>query len=439
MARLFGTDGVRGVVNDFLTPELAYHMGRAAATYFGKQKAHPTFLIGRDTRISGGMLESSLASGICAAGGNVILTGVIPTPGVAYLVRRFGVDAGVVISASHNPYPDNGIKFFDGQGFKLPDAVEDEIEGYVRDSANNDLPRPTGDGIGSIEYNGNMAHYYAEFVESTVDNRFDGMTIVYDGANGAASAVGPEVLKALGANVIAIHVDPNGTNINDNCGSTHLESLQEAVKKYNADLGIANDGDADRCLLVDENGDVLDGDQIMLLCGLKLKEEGKLTNNTIVGTVMSNIGFHKAAHELDMDTVSAAVGDRYVLEKMREDNYVIGGEQSGHVIFLEHNSTGDGLLTAVQVVSLMKKKGQALSELAKIMTKYPQVLVNVRVATKTGWEDNDLIKAAGRMLVRASGTEPLIRVMAEGSDMEVLEHVCQEVADIIGHEQGLAE
>lgn len=450
MARLFGTDGVRGVVNDFLTPELAYHMGRAAATYFGKEKEHPTFLIGRDTRISGGMLEASLASGICAAGGNVILAGVIPTPGIAYLVRRFGVDAGVVISASHNPYPDNGIKFFDGQGFKLPDAVEDEIESYVHDSANNRLERPTGAGLGVIEYNGNMAHYYAEFIEKTVDNRFDGMTIVYDGANGAASAVGPEVLTALGANVIAIHVDPNGTNINDGCGSTHLESLQAAVKEYKADLGIANDGDADRCLLVDEQGQVLDGDQIMLLCGLKLKEEGKLTNNTIVGTVMSNIGFHKAAHELGMDTVSAAVGDRYVLEEMRAHNYVIGGEQSGHVIFLEHNSTGDGLLTAVQVVSLMQKKGQALSELAKIMTKYPQVLINVRVATKTGWEDNDIIKAAiataegelgpdGRMLVRASGTEPLIRVMAEGPDMDQLNQICQEVADIISHEQGLAE
>lgn len=450
MARLFGTDGVRGVVNDFLTPELAYHMGRAAATYFGRQKDHPSFLIGRDTRISGGMLEASLASGICAAGGNVILAGVIPTPGVAYLVRHFGVDAGVVISASHNPYPDNGIKFFDGQGFKLPDAVEDEIEGYVHDSANNNLERPTGAGLGTIEYNGNMAHYYAEFLEKTVDNRFEGITIVYDGANGAASAVGPEVLKALGAHVIPIHIDPNGTNINDNCGSTHLKSLQEAVVKYKADLGIANDGDADRCLLVDEEGQVLDGDQIMLLCGLKLKEEGKLAKNTIVGTVMSNIGFHKAAHELGMETVSTAVGDRYVLERMRADGYVIGGEQSGHVIFLEHNSTGDGLLTAIQVVSLMKKKGQSLSQLAKIMTKYPQVLVNVRVATKTGWDDNGLIRAAiasaevelgedGRMLVRASGTEPLIRVMAEGPDMEQLEQICLEVAEVVGHEQGLAK
>lgn len=450
MARLFGTDGVRGVVNDFLTPELAYHLGRAAAVHFSKEKEHPVFLIGRDTRLSGSMLECSLASGICAAGGNVVMAGVVPTPAVAYLVREKGYDAGVVISASHNPYPDNGIKFFDGNGYKLPDAVEDQLEDYLRQSANNELPRPTKDGIGSIEYNSNLAHLYARFVQGTIDNSLEGLTIVYDGANGAASAVGPEVLAGLGANVININIAPNGVNINEQCGSTHLEGLQAAVVQHKADLGIANDGDADRCLLVDETGQVLDGDQIMLLCGLKLKEEGKLSKNTIVGTVMSNIGFHKAAKDLGMETVSAAVGDRYVLERMRQDGYVIGGEQSGHVIFLEHNTTGDGLVTAVQVVSLMKKKGQKLSELAHIMTKYPQVLVNVRVATKTGWEDNDLIAAAiataegelgedGRMLVRASGTEPLIRVMAEGPDMEILKSICEEVAAIIGREQGLAE
>ena len=382
MARLFGTDGVRGVVNEFLTPELAYHLGRAAATYFGKEKDHPTFLIGRDTRISGSMLESALASGICSVGGNVVIAGVIPTPAVAYLVRQQGFDAGAVISASHNPYPDNGIKFFDGNGYKLPDEVEDQLEQYVRQSADNELPRPTGDGIGTIEYNSNLAHFYAHFVRHTVDTSLEGLTIVYDGANGAASSVGPEILSGLGAKVININVNPDGLNINDHCGSTHIEGLQVAVQQHNADLGIANDGDADRCLLVDEKGQVLDGDQIMLLCALKLKEEGKLKDDTVVGTVMSNIGFHKAAKELGMKTFATAVGDRYVLEYMREHNLSVGGEQSGHVIFLDHNTTGDGMLTAVQVAALMKEKNQPLSELAGIMTKYPQVLINVRVATK---------------------------------------------------------
>lgn len=450
MARLFGTDGVRGVVNEFLTPELAYHLGRAAAMHFSKDKEHPTFLIGRDTRISGSMLASSLAAGICSVGGNVVMAGVVPTPAVAYLVRQQGFDAGAVISASHNPFPDNGIKFFDGNGYKLPDDVEDQLEFYVRQSADNELPRPTGDGIGSIQFNPNLAHHYAHFVRHTINTSLDGLTIVYDGANGAASSVGPEILAGLGAKVINININPDGKNINHHCGSTHIEGLQVAVKQHNADMGIANDGDADRCLLVDEQGNVLDGDQIMLLCGLKLKEAGKLKNDTIVGTVMSNIGFHKAAEELGMKTVSTAVGDRYVLEYMREHDLSIGGEQSGHVIFLEHNTTGDGMLTAVQVAALVKEKGKTLSELAGIMTKYPQVLVNVRVVTKIGWEDNDLIQAAivtaegelgdeGRVLVRASGTEPLIRVMAEGPDQAALQSLCQEIADIIGREQGLAE
>ena len=450
MARLFGTDGVRGVVNEFLTPELAYHLGRAAATHFSKIKERPTFLIGRDTRISGSMLESSLASGICSVGGDVVFAGVVPTPAVAYLVRQQGYDAGVVISASHNPFPDNGIKFFDGNGFKLPDAVEDEIEQYVHASANNELPRPTGAGVGIIEYNSNLAHFYAHFVRHTIDISLEGLTIVYDGANGAASSVGPEILAGLGAKVININVAPNGVNINAHCGSTHLEGLRVAVLQHNTDFGIANDGDADRCLLIDNEGNTLDGDQIMLLCALKLKKEGKLKDDMIVGTVMSNIGFHKAAQELGMKTYSANVGDRYVLEHMKGHDYSIGGEQSGHVIFLDYNTTGDGMLTAVQIAALVKEKQQPLSELAKVMVKYPQVLVNVRVVTKTGWEDSDIIQAAivtaegelgdsGRVLVRASGTEPLIRVMAEGPDEDELQAVCQEIADIIGREQGLAE
>ena len=448
MSRLFGTDGVRGLVNEFLTPELAYHLGRAAASYFGQSVERPTFLIGRDTRISGGMLENALASGICAVGGDVIILGEAPTPAIACLVRQKGCTAGVVISASHNPYPDNGIKFFDGNGFKLPDAVEDEIEKLCTASADDCLPRPTDGDIGRITYHQDWVEEYVNFVVSTSDT-LTGLKVVYDGAHGAASYVGPKILRQLGAEVVAINVEPTGTNINDNAGSTHLEGLQEAVLREGAQVGIANDGDADRCLMVDEKGQVLDGDQIMLLCGLHLKEQGKLKDNMIVGTVMSNIGFHKAAKELGMQTCSTAVGDRYVLEKMLADGYSIGGEQSGHVIFLDYNSTGDGLLTAVQTLSIMKEKGKSLSELAGLMTKYPQLLVNVRVLTKAGWETNtaiqDVIREAeeelganGRILVRPSGTEPLIRVMAEGPEQEQLDELCHRIGHVIRIEQGEA-
>ena len=448
MSRLFGTDGVRGLVNEFLTPELAYHLGRAAASYFGQSVERPTFLIGRDTRISGGMLENALASGICAVGGDVIILGEAPTPAIAYLVRQKGCTAGVVISASHNPYPDNGIKFFDGNGFKLPDAVEDEIEKLCTASADDCLPRPTKGDIGQIFYHQDWVEEYVNFVVSTSD-MLTGLKVVYDGAHGAASYVGPKILRQLGAEVVAINVTPTGTNINDNAGSTHLEGLQEAVLREGAQVGIANDGDADRCLMVDEKGQVLDGDQIMLLCGLHLKEQGKLKENMIVGTVMSNIGFHKAAKELGMQTCSTAVGDRYVLEKMLAEGYSIGGEQSGHVIFLDYNSTGDGLLTAVQTLSIMKEKGKSLSELAGLMTKYPQLLVNVRVLTKAGWETNTAIQDAiseaeeelganGRILVRPSGTEPLIRVMAEGPDQDQLDELCNRIGDVIRIEQGEA-
>ena len=448
MSRLFGTDGVRGLVNEFLTPELAYHLGRAAASYFGQSIERPVFLIGRDTRISGGMLESALASGICAVGGDVIVLGEAPTPAIAYLVRQKECTAGVVISASHNPYPDNGIKFFDGNGFKLPDAVEDEIEELCKSSADDCLPRPTKGDIGTIQYHQEWVREYVDFVVSTSAS-LEGLKVVYDGAHGAASYVGPTILRQLGAEVIAINVEPNGTNINDNAGSTHLEGLQAAVLREGAHVGIANDGDADRCLMVDEKGQVLDGDQIMLLCGLHLQEQGKLKDNMIVGTVMSNIGFHKAAEELGMKTCSTAVGDRYVLEKMLAEGYSIGGEQSGHVIFLDYNSTGDGLLTAVQTLSIMKEKGKSLSELAGLMTKYPQLLVNVRVLTKAGWETNTAIQDAireaeeelgsnGRILVRPSGTEPLIRVMAEGPDQEQLDELCHRIGDVIRIEQGEA-
>lgn len=450
MARLFGTDGVRGTANKNLTPELAYHMGRAAAAYFGARKERPVFLIGRDTRRSGPMLESALAAGINAVGGDVVLAGVIPTPAVSHLVKKHGYDAGVVISASHNPFEDNGIKFFDNNGFKLPDAVEDEIEVLIEKSKNDTLPRSIGQEVGRQTYRAGLRYEYVDFVCSTVQENFDGLRIIYDGANGAAYQVAPEIFSRLGAVTLATHVLPDGVNINKDCGSTHLESLRAAVLANRADVGIANDGDADRCLMIDEEGNVLDGDQIMLLCALHLKEQGKLKKDTIVSTVMSNIGFHKAAKELGMKSVTTAVGDRYVLERMREEDYSIGGEQSGHVIFLDYNATGDGLLTAVQTLAILKSSGKKLSELAALMTKYPQLLVNVRVATKAGWEENPAIQAAiakgneelgdsGRILVRPSGTEALIRVMAEGPDQEQLDRICHAIADVVLQEQGAAE
>lgn len=450
MARLFGTDGVRGTANKELTPELAYHMGRAAAAYFGARKERPVFLIGRDTRRSGPMLESALAAGINAVGGDVVLAGVIPTPAVSHLVKKHGYNAGVVISASHNPFEDNGIKFFDNQGFKLPDAVEDEMESLIEQSKNGTLPRSIGKEVGRQFQREGLRYEYVDFICSTVQENLEGIRIIYDGANGAAYQVAPEVFSRLGAVTLATHVLPDGVNINKNCGSTHLEGLQAAVVANRADIGIANDGDADRCLMVDEEGNVLDGDQIMLLCALHLKEQGKLKKDTIVSTVMSNIGFHKAAKEMGMKTINTAVGDRYVLEKMREEDYSIGGEQSGHVIFLDYNATGDGLLTAVQTLAILKSSGKKLSELAALMTKYPQLLVNVRVATKEGWEENRAIQEAiakgneelgdsGRILVRSSGTEALIRVMAEGQDQEQLNRICHAIADVVLQEQGKAE
>lgn len=450
MARLFGTDGVRGVVNEGLTAEIAYHLGRAAASYLRKTKERPTFLIGRDTRISGAMLESALAAGINSVGGDVIIAGVVPTPAIAFLVRKHRYDAGVVISASHNVFSDNGIKFFDSNGFKLPDAVEDELEKLMHDSRDKKLPRPTGRDIGRITHREGLRYEYIDFICNTVNIKLDGMRIIYDGANGAAYQVGPEILERLGAVLLPTHVLPDGININDKCGSTHLEGLQAAVVANNAAIGIANDGDADRCLLIDEKGQALDGDQIMLLCALHLKQQGRLKDNMIVSTVMSNIGFHKAAADLGMNTVTTAVGDRYVLEKMRLDNFSIGGEQSGHVIFLDYNTTGDGLLTAVQTLAIMKESGKSLSELASLMTRYPQVLLNVRVSKKEGWDTNEQIKEAiangekelgdsGRLLIRPSGTEPLIRVMAEGPDQEELERICGEIAECIGRVQGIAE
>jgi len=449
MARLFGTDGVRGVANLELTPELAYRLGRAATLYFGEGcEDKPQILIARDTRISGHMFEAALSAGICSAGGVAVNVGVVPTPAAAYLTKKHDMQAGIVISASHNPFADNGIKFFGSDGYKLPDAVEDEIERLVRRIASSDdMTRQTGSAIGTIKYRPEMKQEYIEFVLSTTEVDLTGKTIVLDCANGAASTVMPEILGKLGANVIVMSADPDGVNINDGCGSTHLEQLQRAVVEEGAFMGIAHDGDADRCLCVDEKGEVIDGDHMLIICGLNMLQEGKLKGNTVVTTVMANIGFHQALKQAGARAEITAVGDRYVLENMRANGYNIGGEQSGHIIFADFTTTGDGPVTALQVVTAIVKSGKKASELNALMTSYPQLLVNVRVKSKDGWEENSTITAAiadgdkelgetGRILVRASGTEPLIRVMAEGPDQAQLDEICNRIAAVVRKELG---
>ncbi len=445
MGKLFGTDGVRGIANMELTAEMAYLLGRAATALFGKEHDRPVFVIGRDTRLSGPMLEAALAAGICSAGGQVILLGVIPTPGVAFLVRHLNAQAGVVISASHNPYPDNGIKFFAGNGYKLSDAVEEELENLVL-SGEDSMPRPTGAGVGTVEYRHDLINEYMKYASQTVNSNFAGLKIVMDCANGAAYEVGPAVFRRLGAEVVVIHNHPNGININDHCGSTHLEGLQAAVREHQANLGLAYDGDADRCLAVDEQGQVIDGDQIMVICALQLLRANRLPDNTLVTTVMSNIGLHQAIKQAGGKVLVTKVGDRYVLEAMLEKRLALGGEQSGHIIFSEFATTGDGLITSLHLANALHTSGQKLSVMGQCMTRFPQVLVNVRVHTKQGWETNPIIMNAietgekalgenGRVLVRPSGTEPLIRVMAEGPELEVLQKIVDEIADVIRVEQ----
>lgn len=449
MARLFGTDGVRGEANVTLLPEMAYRLGRAATIYFGKEsEEQPLIIIGRDTRISGEMFESALTAGICSAGGRAMLAGIIPTPAIAYLARKHKAKAGIVISASHNPFHDNGIKFFGGDGYKLPDSVEDELEAIVHQLETDDnYPRPTAEHIGHIEYRTDLLNQYMEFVISTCKERFEGVKVVLDCANGAAYEAMPKILRHLGATVKVIHALPNGTNINDGCGSTHLESLQKAVLENGADFGIAHDGDADRCLCVDEKGQIIDGDHILVMCAMDMMKDGKLPYNTVVTTVMANIGFHQVIKKAGGRAEITKVGDRYVLENMLKNGYKIGGEQSGHIIFTDFSTTGDGLITALQVLSSLKRSGRKASDLTALMTTYPQLLVNVKVATKEGWETNEAIKKAiaagdeelgenGRILVRPSGTEPLIRVMAEGPDQEQLDRICHAIADVVKKEQG---
>ena len=449
MARLFGTDGVRGEANVALCPELAYRLGWAAALYFGeKVQQNPLIIIGRDTRISGNLFESALATGICSAGGRVEIVGVCPTPAIAYLARTHKAAAGIVISASHNPFYDNGIKFFGGDGYKLPDAVEDEIESLVRRiEAGEKLPRATRENIGRIKRRKEYVREYIDFVQGTADVQLDGLKVVLDCANGAAYDCMPRVLRRLGADVHVIHAEPDGVNINESCGSTHLESLQKTVLADGADIGIAHDGDADRVMLLSKDGVEIDGDIVEAVIARDMQMRGCLPHDTVVSTVMANLGFVRAMEDLGIAVKQTKVGDRYVLEEMLAGGFALGGEQSGHIIFAAHATTGDGLITALQVLAALHRSGKKASELNAMMTTYPQLLVNVVVATKEGWEENEAIASAiragekelgsdGRILVRPSGTEPLIRVMAEGSDQAQLEAICRRIADVVKKEQG---
>ena len=444
MARLFGTDGVRGIANEELTPLMAMQLGQAGAYVLTKQTQHkPTIMVGCDTRISGDMLANALMAGVCSVGANAVYVGVIPTPAVAYLTRKYKVDAGVVISASHNPVEFNGIKFFNGDGYKLSDDLEDEIEALINNNMAG-VKFPTGTGVGKIKYRNDAREEYINHAMRKIPVNLNGMKIVVDCAEGASFYTSVETLKELGAQVIAIHNNPDGTNINANCGSTHMQELQARVVYEKAQVGLAFDGDADRMLAVDENGKIVDGDQIMAIIGNHMKYQGKLKNDTIVATVMSNLGFYIMAKEQGLHIEQTKVGDRYVLERMREIGAVLGGEQSGHVILLEENTTGDGLLSALHLLEVMVDTGKPLSELASIMSVMPQALVNAKVPTHKkdkymeypeiakAIEDLEAMFAGeGRVLIRPSGTEPKVRVMIEGKDQEVIEREAKKLADLI--------
>ena len=444
MARLFGTDGVRGVANEELTPLLAMQLGQAGATVLTKENEHhPTIMVGCDTRISGDMLANALMAGICSVGANAVYVGVIPTPAVAYLTKKYKVEAGVVISASHNPVEFNGIKFFDGNGYKLPDSMEDEIEALIR-SGMQGVEFPTGSRVGKIKYRTDAREEYINHAIQTVPVELSGMKIVVDCAEGAAYYTSVEALRELGATVVPIHNMPDGTNINANCGSTHMEELQARVVYEKADVGLAFDGDADRLLAVDENGEMVDGDQIIGIVGVHMRDQGKLKKDTIVATVMSNLGFFKMGEREHLNMEQTKVGDRYVLERMREIGASLGGEQSGHIIFLDENTTGDGLLSALHLLQVMVDTKKPLSELAKVMTVMPQALVNAKVPNhkKERYMEYPEIAEAiealdrkfageGRVLIRPSGTEPKVRVMIEGKDQKMIEEEAKKLADLI--------
>lgn len=441
MGRLFGTDGVRGIANKELTPELAFNLGRAAAKVLSKFHKKPLFVIGKDTRISGDMLEAAVIAGLCSSGADVIKAGIVPTPAVAYLTRYFKADSGVVVSASHNPMEYNGIKFFDSRGYKLPDELEDEIEEVMN---NGDFKEnlPVGAEVGRVFEKDGLSLYVNYVASLFEENYFEGFKIALDCANGAAFKAAPLVFEKLGAKVSVINNEPDGCNINVKCGSTHPEAISEFIKDKEFDIGFTFDGDADRLIAVDENGEVVDGDHIMAIWGVYLKEKGKLFKDTVVATIMSNMGLEVALKKMGIKMVRTKVGDRYVMEEILKNGYNFGGEQSGHIIFLEHNTTGDGIITAVNLFAVLKEKNTKLSELKNIMQVFPQVLINVKVRSKDGFETNAEVRKEieraerelgenGRIVVRPSGTEPLIRVMVEGERKDTIENIAKRVAEVI--------
>lgn len=444
MGRMFGTDGVRGVANEELTPLLAMQLGQAGAYVLSRENNHkPTIMVGCDTRLSGDMLANALMAGACSVGANVVYLGILPTPAVAYLTNKYKVDAGVVISASHNPMEFNGIKFFDGSGYKLPDALEDEIEALIKSNMAG-VSMPIGTGIGKIKYRTDAREEYINHDIKCVDVDLSGIKMVVDCAEGASSYTAVEAMQQLGATVIPIHNNPDGTNINAGCGSTHMDELRARVMAEKADIGVAFDGDADRFLAVDEKGNKIDGDQIMAIVGKHMKEKGQLKKDTIVATIMSNLGFFKMGEREHIRIDQTKVGDRYVLEHMKEIGANLGGEQSGHVIFLDENTTGDGLLTALHLLQVMVETKKPLSELSQVMTVMPQALENATVPNhkKEAYLDYPEIRDAidqlekefagnGRVLIRPSGTEPLVRVMIEGSDLEKITKEAKNLAVLI--------
>ncbi|WMC91606.1 phosphoglucosamine mutase [Kineothrix sp. MB12-C1] len=444
MGRLFGTDGVRGVANEELTPFLAMQLGQAGAYVLTKENEHkPTIMVGCDTRMSGDMLSNALMAGACSVGANCVYVGVLPTPAIAYLTRKYKVDAGVVISASHNPVEFNGIKFFDGNGYKLSDSLEDEIEQLIKNGM-KDVKFPTGSSVGKIKYRTDAREEYINHSIKAVNVDFRGIKIVADCAEGAAYYTSVEALKELGGEVVAIHNNPDGTNINANCGSTHIEELQARVVYEKANVGLAFDGDADRLMAVDELGNMLNGDQILAIIGNHMKEKGKLAKKMIVATVMSNLGFFLMGEKNNIKIEQTKVGDRYVLERMKEVGANLGGEQSGHIIFLDENTTGDGLLSAIHLLEVMVETGKPLSELSKIMEMMPQALVNAKVPNhkKENYMDYPEVADAitklektfageGRVLIRPSGTEPMVRVMIEGKDKAQIDKEAKALAELI--------
>ena len=448
MGRLFGTDGIRGIANQDLTCELATQLGRAAAKVLtNKSNHHPKVLIGKDTRLSSDMLENAMAAGLCSIGASVVTLGVVPTPAVAYLVEKYKADAGVMISASHNSFEYTGIKIFSGDGYKLPDDLEERIEDIILGKSDISHEFPTEAGIGTVTRAENAVRDYIDHVKNTVHFSLNGLKIAIDTANGSASATAEALFTELGAEVVMLNDRPDGINVNQDCGSTHMEGLIEYVKTHEVDAGVAFDGDADRCLMVDEQGNFVDGDFIMAICAMDMKSRGKLAGNTVVGTIMTNLGFQRFCEENGMEFEATKVGDRYVLEEMLLDGYNFGGEQSGHVIFRDFATTGDGQLTACQLLSLMRRREAKLSSLATLMQRFPQTMLNIQVSPegKLAFYTDHKVKAAidkasetlgkdGRVIVRPSGTEPLLRVMVEGKDEELIQKLAEDVAQVIREE-----